>query len=199
MPLTDTTIRNAKPAAKAYKLADGGGLFLLVNPNGSRLWRLKYRLGGREKLLAIGCYPEISLAKARESREAARKAVAGGGDPSGAKKQARREAKNAEANTFRAVAEEHLAKLAREGLAEVTLTKRKWLLDFALPAIGERHVASINSAEVLQILRRVEKKGHHETARRLRSVIGSVFRYGIATARMEHDPTFALRGALTTP
>ena len=199
MPLTDRTIRNAKPAAKAYKLADGGGMFLLVNSNGSRLWRLKYRVDGREKLLAIGAYPDVSLARARERRDEARKVIASGGDPSALKRQAHKEAKAAETNTFRAVAEEHLAKLTREGLAEVTLAKRRWLLDFAYPLFGDQDVRSISSADVLQALRRVEVKGHHETARRLRSAIGSVFRYAIATARIENDPTIALRGALTTP
>jgi integrase len=199
MPLTDTAIRNAKPKHTAYKLADGFGLYLLINPTGSRLWRMKYRIEGREKLLAIGAYPDVSLAKARERRDGARKAIADGADPSAIKKQARVEAKAVTANTFRAVAEEHLAKLTREGLAEVTLAKRRWLLDFIYPDFGDRNIATVTSADVLRALRRVEAKGHHETARRLRAVAGSVFRYGIATARAENDPTVALRGALTTP
>lgn len=199
MPLTDTAIRAAKPTDKPYKLTDGGGLFLLVNPTGSRLWRFKYRIEGREKLLAIGAYPEVSLAKARERRDEARRAVAAGDDPSARKKEARKQAEAVIRNTFRAVAEEQLAKLEREGLAEITLAKRRWLLDFALPAFGDRDVAGIAAAEVLGVLRSVEKTGHHETARRLRSVIGGVFRYAIATARADNDPTFALRGALTTP
>ena len=199
MPLTDTAIRSAKPAAKPCKLADGGGLFLLINPTGSRLWRLKYRVDGREKLLAMGAYPDVSLAKARERRDEARKTIADGGDPSERKKRARQEAKSAETNTFRAVAQEHLAKLTREGLAEVTLGIRRWLLEFAYPLFGDRDVRFITSADVLQALRRIEVKGHHETARRMRSVVGSVFRYAIATARIENDPTIALRGALTTP
>jgi integrase len=199
MPLTDTAIRNAKPKNKSYKMADGFGLYLLVNPTGSRLWRMKYRIEGREKLLAIGPYPNVSLARARERRDDARKALADGADPSALKKQARDEARAAPTNTFRSVAEEHLAKLAREDRAEVTLAKRRWLLDFVYPLFGDRDVATVTSADVLQALRLVESKGHHETARRLRSVIGSVFRYAIATARTENDPTFALRGALTTP
>ena len=199
MPLTDTAIRNAKPKGKSYKLADGFGLYLLVNPTGSRLWRMKYRIEGREKLLAIGSYPAVPLAKARERRDTARKALAEGADPSALKKQAREDARAAPTNTFRAVAEEHQAKLAREGRAEVTLAKRRWLLDFVHPLIGDRDVSTVTSAEVLQALRQVEATGHHETARRLRAVVGSVFRYAIATARAENDPTFALRGALTTP
>jgi len=197
--LTDTAIRNAKPSAKPYKLADGGGLFLLVNPTGSRLWRLKYRIAGREKLLAIGPYPDVSLAKAREQRDTARRAIVEGSDPSALKKGARLAAKAAPASTFRTVAEEHLGKLEREGLAPVTLAKRRWLLDAAYPQLGDRDVATITAADVLQVLRTAEAKGLHETARRMRSVVGSVFRYAIATQRAENDPTFALRGALTSP
>ncbi|MFS8035676.1 tyrosine-type recombinase/integrase [Xanthobacter sp. AM11] len=199
MPLTDTALRTAKAVDKPYKMADGAGLYLLVNPTGSRLWRLKYRIEGREKLLAIGSYPDVSLAKARERREEARRLIAAGADPSALKKQTREEAKAAPGNTFRAVACEHLAKLTREGLADITLAKRRWLLDFAYPHFGDLDIAAVTSVAVLEALREIEAKGHHETARRLRSVIGSVFRYAIATARIENDPTFALRGALTTP
>lgn len=117
-------MRKAKPTEKPYKLADGGGLFLLVNPTGSRLWRMKYRIAGREKLLAIGSYPDVSLAKAREQRENARKALVDGADPSAIKKGVRLAAKAAAGTTFRAVAEELLAKLKREGLAPVMLAKR---------------------------------------------------------------------------
>lgn len=199
MPLTDTAIRAAKPSQKPYKLTDGGGLFLLVNPTGSRLWRFKYRIEGREKLLAIGAYPELSLAKARERRDDARRTLAGGGDPSALKQEARKQAEAAIRDTFRAVAEEHLAKLEREGLAEITLAKRRWLLDFALPKLGDRNVVQITAADVLAVLRAVEATGRHETARRLRSVVGAVFRYAIATARADNDPTFALRDALIAP
>lgn len=199
MPLTDTAIRAAKAGDKPYKLADGGGLYLLVNPTGSRLWRLKYRIEGKEKLLAIGPYPDVTLAKARQRRDDAKKAIIDGADPSALKKQSREEAKAAPANTFRAVAEEHLAKLEREGLADITLGKRRWLLGFAYPHFGDRDIGGVSSADVLVALREIEAKGHHETARRMRSVVGSVFRYAIATARIENDPTFALRGALTTP
>lgn len=199
MPLTDTAIRAAKAGDKPYKLADGGGLYLLVNPTGSRLWRLKYRIEGKEKLLAIGPYPDVSLAKARARRDDAKKAIIDGADPSALRKQSREEAKAAPANTFRAVAEEHFAKLEHEGLADITLGKRRWLLGFAYPHFGDRDIGAVSSADVLVVLREIEAKGHHETARRMRSVIGSVFRYAIATARIENNPTFALRGALTTP
>ncbi|MFG1313958.1 Arm DNA-binding domain-containing protein [Xanthobacter autotrophicus] len=128
MPLTDTAIRAAKAGDKPYKLAAGGGLYLLVNPTGSRLLRLKYRIEGKEKLLANGPDPEVSLAKARERRDDAKKAIVDGADPSALKKRAREEAKAAPVNTFRAVAEEHLAKLTRDGLAE-----RGWSVPVAMP------------------------------------------------------------------
>ena len=199
MPLTETAIRNAKPGTKPYKLADGGGLYLLVNPTGSRLWRLKYRVSGREKVLAIGAYPDVLLAKARERRTEARRQLVEGVDPSAFKKQERQKAKAAVTNTFRSIAEEHLAKLAREGLADITLNKRRWLLGFAYPVLGERDVATISAKELLEVLRTIEETGRHETARRMRAALGAVFRYAIATARAENDPTFALRDALTTP
>ncbi len=192
-------IRSAKPTGKPYKLADGGGLYLLVNPTGSRLWRLKYRISGREKVLAIGAYPDVALAKARERRTEARRQLADGIDPSAFKKETRQKAKAAVANTFRTIAEEHLAKLTREGLADITLNKRRWLLGFAYPVLGERDVATITAKELLEVLRTVEETGRHETARRMRAALGAVFRYAIATARAENDPTFALRDALTTP
>ncbi|TCK30768.1 integrase [Ancylobacter aquaticus] len=199
MPLTEMAIRSAKPIAKPFKLADGGGLYLLVSPTGSRLWRLKYRIGGREKVLAIGAYPDIPLAKARERRTEARRQLAEGLDPSAVKKEARQKVKAAVANTFRSIAEEHVAKLEREGLADITLNKRRWLLGFAYPVLGERDVATITAKELLEVLRAVEETGRHETARRMRAALGAVFRYAIATARAENDPTFALRDALTTP
>lgn len=199
MSLTDTAIRAAKPAERPYKLADSGGLFLQVAPNGSRLWRLKYRVDGREKLLAIGAYPVVTLAKARERRDEAKALLAEGIDPSRHKREAKRAAEAAASNTFRMIAEELVDKLRREGRAEITIAKKIWLLDFALGAIGDRAITDISAADVLEILRRVEARGNHETATRLRSTIGTVFRYAIATARAENDPTFALRGALTTP
>jgi integrase len=197
--LTDTSIRNAKPAEKPFKLADGGGLFLLVNPTGSRLWRLKYRTDGKEKLLAIGAYPAISLAKAREKRDEAKALLADGVDPSAHKREQKREAELTSSNTFRLIAEEYVAKLKREGRADATLSKTEWLLGFAYAEIGDRPVTEIKPADVLAVLRRVEGRGTHETARRLRSTIGTIFRYAVAIARAENDPTFALRGALTAP
>jgi len=199
MPLTEVGIKAAKPSEKPFKLGDGGGLFLLVNPNGSRLWRMAYRFDGKQKLLAFGAYPEITLKSAREKREAARRTLAEGMDPGEQKRLAKLTRRVAAENTFAAVAAELLAKKAREGKAPATLTKLVWLVAFATPTIGKRPIAEISPAEILDVLRKVERRGRLESARRLRSVIGEVFRYAIATARAKDDPTYALRGALTTP
>lgn len=199
MALTDATIRNAKPDERAYKLADGGGLYLLVNPNGSRLWRLKYRFAGSEKLLALGAYPAVTLAKARTKRDEAKGLLADGIDPNEAKKEIQREIVAESVNTFGTIADEWVAKLTREGRAERTLQKTGWLLTFARPKLGTRPIRQITAAEILEVLRTVEIRGRHESARRLRSTIGGVFRYAIATARAENDPTIALQGALTRP
>lgn len=195
MPLSDLAIRNAKPRRKAFKVSDGGGLHLLVQPNGAKLWRFAYRFAGKQKLLSFGAYPTIALADAREKREAARKHLADGTDPS----LVRKLEKAAQVVTFRLIAEELLKKMEREGRAPATLTKTRWLLDFAFKAIGDRPVAKISARELLEMLRTVERRGAYETARRLRSTCGMVFRYAIATGRAERDPSFDLRGALTTP
>lgn len=198
MALTDTACRNAKVRNALYKLSDGGGLQLWVQPNGSKLWRLAYRFGGKQKLLAIGAYPIISLAHARRARDDAKRVLTLGNDPVQSKR-ALEAARASGKTTFRVIGEEYVAKLKREGRAESTISKIEWLLSFAYPVIGSRDMKEITPADVLVVLRGVERRGRHETARRLRSTIGCVFRYGVATARAENDPTFALRGALTTP
>lgn len=198
MPLRDTTARNAKPAAKPRKLSDDGGLHLLVQPNGSKLWRLSYRFVGKQKTLSLGAYPIVTLADARGARDAARKLLARGVDPSVQRKIDRQiEQANAE-SSFRAVAEEVISKLEREGRAHVTILKKRWLLDFAFPAFGDRPVAEITARELLALLRQIEKRGLYETAKRLRSTCGMVFRFAIATGRAERDPSADLRGALTS-
>lgn len=196
--LTDIAIRSAKSQPKLKKLSDGGGLQLWVQPTGGKLWRLAYRYGGKQKLLAIGSYPLISLADARTARDDAKRLLAAGKDPSIAKKE-RLLAQSIEGVTFRQIAEEYVAKLVREGRAQTTITKLEWLLGFAYPTLGNQPIEDIKPAGVLEVLRQIEKRGRFETARRLRSTIGSVFRYAIATARADNDPTFALRGALTVP
>ena len=198
MALTDTAVRNAKPGDRLRKLSDGGGLQLWVLPTGSRLWRLAYRFEGKQKLLALGAYPDLGLADARRARDEHRKALATGIDPAAARKLAKRTPRPV-ADTFGAVADELVAKLAREGKAASTLAKWEWLLSLARPDLGDRPLSEIRPIDVLAVLRLAEQRGRLETARRLRSTIGGVFRYAIATARAETDPTTALRGALTTP
>ncbi len=199
MSLTDAKIRNTKPKERPYKVSDGGGLHLLIKPNGSRLWRLKYRITGKEKLLSIGEYPAVSLKAARSARDLAKEQLASGDDPSELKREARQKTAAFENETFIAVADEYIAKLTREGRAPVTLTKLNWLLDMAKDTFGEQQVSEIKAPTILKLLRRVEDRGTYETARRLRSNIGAVFRYAVATARAETDPTYTLQGALIRP
>jgi integrase len=195
MPLTDTAIRNAKPSRKVVKLSDGGGLYLLIQPHGAKLWRLAYRFGGKQKLLAFGIYPTVSLADARARRDAAKKFLADGVDPSVQRKLE----KQASFISFRVIAEELVDKMQREGRAAATLVKTRWLLEFAYADIGERPIAKVSALELLAVLRKIEARGNYETARRLRSTCGMVFRYAIATGRAERDPSVDLRGALTAP
>jgi integrase len=190
------TVRNAKPSAKPRKLSDGGGLHVLIQPSGSKLWRLAYRFAGKQKTLALGVYPIVSIEEARRHRDEAKKLLARSIDPSVQRKVDKQAGKN---SSFRGVAEEVIAKLEREGRAQATLTKKRWLLDFAYLAFGDRPVAKVTANELLALLRKIEAQGLYETARRLRSTCGMVFRYAIATGRAERDPSLDLRGALTVP
>lgn len=200
MPLTDTACRNAKPREKQYKLSDSGGLYLLVKPDGARYWRMDYRFGGKRKTLAVGVYPDVSLKDARETRDAAKKKLADGRDPSTQKRLDRVQQAVANGNTFGVVADELLAKMKRENRAAATLAKNTWLLkDLAGPYLNTRPISQIEAPELLDVLRRIEAKGRYETARRLRSICGMVFRYAIATGRAERDVALDLKGALTTP
>ncbi|MDE1895475.1 MAG: tyrosine-type recombinase/integrase [Rhodospirillales bacterium] len=199
MPLTDTAIRNAKPKDKAYKVADSQGLYLLVNPGGSKLWRVKYRINGTERKLSLGAYPEITLAEARTARDAARKQLAHAIDPNTAKRQARIEASIRAGNTFANVADELIEKKGREGRATATLEKQRWLLKLLGQDFGKRPVADITPQELLHELKKHERRGRLETAKQLRAFAGQVFRYAAATARAERDPAQLLQGALISP
>jgi len=199
LPLTDTQIRNAKPGPKERKIADGKGLYLAVTPSGSKLWRYKYRFHRKEKKLALGAYPEISLKIARHRCEDARRLLETGVDPSQAKQEGRVAAIMAAGNTFAMVADEFIEKLAQEGRAENTIIKAQWLRAQLMPALGHRPVAEIKPYELLAVLKKVENAGKRETARRLRSFASRVFRYAVATARSTHDPAQLLQGALTAP
>lgn len=198
MALTDTAVRNARPKEKPYKVADSQGLYLLVNPRGSKLWRVKYRMNGVERKLALGSYPEITLAEARTARDAARRQLAHAVDPNAAKRQARIEASVRASNSFAAVAEELIEKKGREGLAQATLEKQRWLLKLLGADFGKRPVADITPQELLHELRKHERRGRLEATKQLRSFASRVFRYAAATARAERDPAQLLIGALTT-
>ena len=199
MALTDTAIRLAKSGDTDRKLADEKGLYLLVTATGSKLWRLKYRIGGKEKKLALGAYPEIGLKDARARRDEARKVAQAGSDPALAKREARIAKRIAAGNTFAVVAEEYIAKLEAEGRADVTIGKTRWLLGKLAPALGSRPVSEISPHELLSVLKASERAGHRETARRLRSFASRVFRYAVATARATVDPAQPLLGALIAP
>lgn len=199
MPLTVIGIKNAKPRAKPYKLTDSAALYLLVKPNGSKLWRMNYAHLKKHKTLAFGAWPEVSLARAREKRDRARSLIADGIDPGEEARLKRMRAVEQEENTFKSVAEEWFVKNEKEGRAPTTLRKIRWLLDKAYPTLGHRPIAKISAQEILFVLRKVESKGHYESARRMRSVLSRVLRYGIATARANRDVAADLRGALITP
>lgn len=206
MQLSDTAIRNAKPALKPRRLPDGGGLFLLVTPatdkqpKGGKRWRYKYRFGGKEKLLALGTYPDTGLAEAREKHAAARKLLAAGIDPSAERQHAKRqhaEAKQAADDTFEAVTRAWMDTPEQKGLAEVTASKNRWLFEtFLFPEIGHLPVTAITSRVLLDALRKIETAGKQETARRAKIKAGQVFRYAILEGKTDTDPTAALRGAI---
>ena len=201
MSLTDFTCKATNPGQKRAKLSDGGGLQLWIMPSGARLWRLLYRHAGRQRVLAIGSYPKVSLAEARKRRDATRVLLNEGKDPLAERDRARRleQEERHERDTFEVVAKEFVAKCRREGLSEITLWKKEWLLDLAMPMLGKLPIPEIRPLDVLEVLQKVEKRGQYETARRLRSTIGAVCRFAVVTARAQTDPTIVLRGAVTVP
>jgi len=199
MALTDLSIKRALPGPKIIKLSDGGGLQLWITPDGAKRWRVAYRIGKVQKTLAIGVYPEVGLRDARDARDAARRTLAQGKDPSQMKREAKAAKAEAGGNTFASIAAELAEKKRKDGKAAATLRKFDWFMTFALPAFGSRPIGEISAREVLAALKEVEARGTHETARKLRTAIGDVFRFAIASARAENDPTLALRGALVTP
>jgi hypothetical protein len=205
MPLTDTAVRAAKPGHRAIKLTDAEGLHLLIQPTGAKLWRLAYRFGGKQKTLALGAYCSagskhvlVPLALARERRAEARRMIAAGIDPCEARKAAKRAATK-DVVTFRIIADEWLEKMRRERKADTTIWKAEWLIRMLCADLGERPAGKIEPPELLAALRRIEARGHHETARRARSAAGRIFRYGVASGYCARDPAADLRGALTVP
>ncbi|MEL7202484.1 MAG: Arm DNA-binding domain-containing protein, partial [Pseudomonadota bacterium] len=149
MPLTHIQITKAKPKTKPYKIADGGGLFLLVNPSGSKLWRMKYRVDGKEKLLSFGPYPDLSLQNARRARESAREQIALGNDPGQIRREEKEKATALQTETFEAVANLYLEKLEKEGRALTTLSKKRWLLNMAIEDFGQTQVRALTAPFML--------------------------------------------------
>jgi integrase len=190
--LTDIKIRTAKPTEKAYKLFDGGGLYLLINPSGARWWRFKYRFGGKERGISLGVYPTVTLKGARDRRDDARRLVSKGVDPSAQ----RQTVKVSQTETFERIAEEWLA-LQSKKLTATTLSKARWMLQtFVYPRLGSRPIGEIAPPDLLAALRPVERRGTHETAHRTKQRCGQIFRYAVATGRAIRDITVDLRGAL---
>ena len=196
MALSDAAIRKAKAGAKPTKLSNGGGLFLLLNPNGSRLWRLKYRFAGKGKLLAFGAYPEVSLKDTRERRDDARRQLAAGYDLGEARKAQKIAAADRAANSFEVVACEWFE-----------LTKEKWESEYAnlvlhrlerdiFPWLGNRPIAEITPLELLTVLRRIEQRGAVDLTHCALQKCSQIFRYAVVTGRATRDPTTDLRDAL---
>lgn len=210
--LSDPAIRKVKPGEKPRKLSDGGGLFLLVQPNGARWWRLKYRLAGKEKLLSLGVYPDVSLADARRRREDARALIASGTDPSELRKanktktDSEREAEQRAAaglpaiGSFECVAREWLKKVHEPKVSAGYARRSRIQLETdVFPWIGTKPMRSITAPIVLELLRKIEARGSQDTAHRVKQTCGLVFRYGIAEGHADRDPTPDLREALVHP
>jgi integrase len=197
MPLTDTTIKAAKPIEKAYKIPDEKGMFLLVHTNGSKYFRLKYYFAKKEKLLALGVYPETSLKQAREKRDIARKQIADGIDPSEHRKATKAARVQDVENSFEIVAREWGSKQVKNWDDKSNRNKRM-LEKNIFPWLGHRPITDILPIDVLTCLRRIEERGAIETAHRTLQICGQVFRYAVATARIDRDITADLRGALQT-
>lgn len=199
LPLTDARIRALKPKAKQYKVPDFDSLYILVRPNGSKLWRFKYRYNGKENALAFGKYPYVTLKHARFLRDEAKTSLARGFDPAAERRAAKAKGKAESQHTFAKFAEKFLAKQMKEGKSEETLKKKEWLLRLAMDDLGDMPINEINAQTVLKTLKKREALGHYETVRRLRSTISAVFRYAVASGVAETDPTFALKDALIKP
>ena len=196
MALTDTAIRNAKPGEKTVKMFDERGLYLEVSASGGKWWRLKYRFDGKEKRLSLGVYPDVSLKDARERRDAARKLLADGTDPSENRKAQKSARADRAANSFEVVAREWFAKYSATWAKDHGNRIIRRLERDIFPWIGGRPIAEIAAPELLTVARRIEDRGALETAHRALGNCGQVFRYAVATGRAERDPSGDLRGAL---
>ena len=197
--LTDAKIRALKPKDKAYKVSDFGGLYINVTAKGSKLWRLKYRFNGKEGKLSFGPYPDISLKEARSLKDQARSQLANGLNPSLVKRKTIADELGRTEHTFNKVADQFMHKSEKDGKSTATLKKLEWLLKDARSDFGHLPITEINAPIILKTLRKREKTGHYETAHRMRSRIGGVFRFAVASGITDNDPTYALRDALIRP
>lgn len=198
MKLTDTICRR-KPGPATVKLSDGGGLYLQVNPTGTRYWRMGYRFGGKQKKLSFGVYPDMPLALARERRDAARALLARDIDPAAQRKEEKRQAEAAK--PFREIAEDWFqTKMVAEGFEPRTITRGRQVLDHLLDSdLAERPIGEIDAPELLAVLRKVEADGRLETASRMRGFASRICRFGIASGTCKRDIAADLIGVLTTP
>lgn len=199
MPLSHAKLRTLKPGDRPQKVSDSGGLHILVTPKGGRLWRFSYRHAGRQKLLALGAYPLVSLAEARAARDAAKRQLLAGVDPSLARKDDERRRRLTSENSFRAVADEWFRLRQKRWVLSYSSRLRSRLDDDLLPYLGARPIAEIEPLEVLEVIRRIERRDAIEMAKRVMQMAGAIFRYGVATGRCPRDPTQDLKGALQEP
>ncbi|EFK96571.1 Integrase [sediment metagenome] len=198
MPLTDTSIRNAKPTDKPYSLADERGLSIQIQPAGGKWWRLRYRFDGKAKMLSLGIYPDTSLKDARTRRDDARKLLANGVDPGETRKAAKQAKAAVDTNTFEALGREWIATRGKEWTESYTFKTKSALERNAFPAIGSKPIAEITAPDLLALLRAIELRGTVDMAHRVQQHCGAIFRYAIATGRAVNDPVPSLRGALST-
>ena len=199
MKLNNAKISKEKPRDKEFKLFDGGGLYLLVRPNGSKLWKHRLRINGREQKLSYGAYPLVSLKEAREKRDTTNLSLSRGENPVQQRREAKLAAQFRGNNLFEDVANEFISKREQEGLAPTTLKKSRWFLSLLTPSIGRRPIDEVTSLELLGALKKIEKRGHRESAKKTRSFASRVFQYAVITGRCTSDPAHPLRGALVAP
>lgn len=199
MKLSDLKCRKANASERLSKLADGEGLFLHVYPNGKKLWRLSYRFAGKQRDLAFGPYPHISLLQARKQREAAKDLLREGKDPAAQRKAEDETAAALQETTFAAFADLYLDRLAKTGRSEPTIKKARWIVEDLAEELRKEQVADIKPRDVLRALRVVEAKGNRETARRMRGVLSAVFRLAVIEQAIDMDPSAPLKGALLPP
>jgi integrase len=196
MHLTDTAVKAARPTEKPCKLFDGGGLYLLINPDGARGWRFKYRYAGKERLISFGTYPQVKLKEARDRRDVARRQLRDGIDPSAARKAEKQARADRETGSFELVAREWHARQAAIWVPSNADKVLRRLVLYVFPKIGGRPIRNITGPELLEVLRAIEERKIVETAHRVKQYLGQIFRYAVATHRADSDPSVVLKGAL---